>query len=138
MAKPKEEPATFDASKLYVWIKAVESKVNNLIREVDMLKGDLIKKNSSLRKEVKTMSDDFLEVRHQQQKTIQKMDLVIKELKQTAGAEEVMTLKKYLDLWNPMHFVTQRDLERAIEAKLTPKPQPEPETHKKEEDIPFH
>ena len=48
----------------------------------------------------------------------EKIDLIIKELKLTAGKEELMTLKKYIDLWNPMNFVTQRDVERVIEEKL--------------------
>ena len=46
------------------------------------------------------------------------MVLIIKELKQTAGAEEVMTLKKYVEFWNPLNFVTQKDLEKAVEGKL--------------------
>ena len=59
-----------------------------------------------------------MELRHQQEKMDQKMVLIIKELKQTAGAEEVMTLKKYVEFWNPLNFVTQKDLEKAVEGKL--------------------
>jgi hypothetical protein len=32
--------------------------------------------------------------------------------------EEVETLKKYLDLWSPLNFVTQKDLDRAVETKI--------------------
>ena len=119
MAKPPlpQEPA-FDSRKLYLWVKRFESKVNNLLREVDVIKNDFIKKNNDLKKEIKTMNDDLIEIKHEREKTIQKMDIIIKELKQTAGKEEVMTLQKYLDLWNPLHFATQRDVEQIIEAKL--------------------
>ena len=86
---------------------------------------NFIKKNNTLAKELKTVSDDLMEVKHEREKTLQKMDLIIKELKQTAGKEEVMTLQKYLDLWNPMHFATQRDVEQLIDDKLGKK-------HKKE------
>jgi hypothetical protein len=64
------------------------------------------------------MNDELLELRREQQEMLQKMDLIIKELKQTAGMEQVMVLKKYIDLWNPLNFVTRRDLERAIDARL--------------------
>lgn len=110
-------PAGFDPAKLYVWVKSLESKVNVLLREVDVLKNDFMKRNQDLRQEVKALSEDLLEVKHQHEKTLQTMDLVIKELKQTAGIEEVQTLKKYVEFWNPMHFVTQRDLDRALESK---------------------
>ncbi|MBI2581910.1 hypothetical protein HYV87_02130 [Candidatus Woesearchaeota archaeon] len=120
MAKaPDLSPASgFDNAKLYVWIKGLESKVNNLLREVDVLKNDFITRANKLNRDFKTLNDDLVELGHQQQKMDQKMVLIIKELKQTAGAEEVMTLKKYVEFWNPLTFVTQRDLERAVESKL--------------------
>ena len=120
MVKPVEAPPVsgFDPAKLYVWVKGLESKVNNLLREVDVLKNDFIKRANQLNKEFKAVSDDQLEVRHEQEKMNQKMTLIINELKQTAGAEEVATLKKYLEFWNPLNFVTQRDLEKAIESRL--------------------
>jgi len=114
----QQQQSSFDNAKLYVWVKALEGKVNNLLREVNVLKNDFIHKNTDLKKEMKILYDDVIEMKHEQEKTIQKMDMIVKELKKTAGIEEVMTLRKYIDFWNPMNFVTQRDLDRAIEAKL--------------------
>ena len=119
--KGPEKPAMksdFGNSKIYMWIKGLETKINNITRELDLLKGDLLKKNIQIRKEVKTMTTDLNDFRHEQEQMTQKMDLIIKELKKTAGMEEVETLKKYVDFWNPMTFVTQRDLERAVETKI--------------------
>ena len=120
MVKPVEpSPVSgFDPAKLYVWVKGLESKVNNLLREVDVLKNDFIKRANQLNKDFKTLSSDQVEVRHEQEKMNQKMVLIINELKQTAGAEEMVTLRKYLEFWNPLTFVTQRDLEKAVESKL--------------------
>ena len=120
MATPSQTAPTqeFDSAKLYVWVKGLESKVNNLLREVNVLKNDFINRANKLNKDFKTLSDDLLEIRHEQEKTNQKMTLIINELKQTAGAEEVVTLRKYVEFWNPLNFVTQRDLEKAIESKL--------------------
>lgn len=108
----------FDQAKLYLWVKSLESKVNAIVREVDLIKNDFIKKNTSLRQEIKIVGEETLELKRDQEKTLQKMDLIIKELRQTAGIEEVLTLKKYLEFWNPLHFVTQRDLERLVEIKM--------------------
>ena len=112
------EPSGYDSAKLYVWVKALESKVNNLVREMDLLKNNTVKKTEDMRKELKMMNDELLSVKSEQQKNQEKMDLVIKELKQTAGIEEMMVLKKYVDLWNPLTFVTQRDLDRALNTKI--------------------
>lgn len=116
----------FDSARLYVWVKGLESKVNNLLREIDVLKNDFINRANKLNKDFRTLSDDQIEVRHEQEKMNQKMTLIINELKQTAGQEEVATLKKYLEYWNPLNFVTQKDLEKAIDSKLA--------EHKKKKD----
>ncbi len=113
-----ESQGGMDPAKLYVWVKALESKVNNMLREMDLLKNNLVKKNDEMKKELKAMNDELMEMKTEQQKMTQNLDLIIKELKQTAGIEEVAVLKKYMDLWNPLNFVTQRDLERAVEAKM--------------------
>jgi hypothetical protein len=118
-AKASPQQPAFDQGKMYVWIKGVETKVNNLIRELDVIKNDFIRKANDLKDNVKSLNDDMLELKREQEKTSQNMDLIIKELKKTAGIEEVQTIKKYIEFWNPMNFVTQRDLDRAIEAKLS-------------------
>lgn len=115
MQQQLQQEDSFNSAKLYMWVKGLESKVNNLLREVDVLKNDSIRKTTSLKKEIKGISEDLVELKHEQEKTLQKMDLIIKELKQTAGVEEVMTLKKYVDLWSPLNFVTQRDVQRLVE-----------------------
>ena len=136
--KPVASGIDSEQAKLYVWVKALETKVNMLIKELDLLKNDLVKKNLDLRKEVKMLSADLLEVKHAQSLSVERMDLVIKELKQTAGIEDVMTLKKYIDFWNPLNFVTQRDLERAIEKKIGSLDEVDEEkTNKKEKHLPF-
>ena len=136
--KPVASGIDSEQAKLYVWVKALETKVNMLIKELDLLKNDLVKKNLDLRKEVKMLSADLLEVKHAQSLSVERMDLVIKELKQTAGIEDVMTLKKYIDFWNPLNFVTHRDLDRAIERKLgSLDEENEEKTNKKEKHLPF-
>src|SRR3989344_5222105 len=118
LAPPQQN---YDTAKFYLWLKGLESKANNLLREVDLIKNDFIKKNDDLRREVKTLNGELLEMKREQEKTLQKMDLIIKELKQTAGVEEVQTLRRYVELWNPLTFVTQRDLERTVELKMEEK-----------------
>lgn len=113
--KNAPEQSGFDQAKLYVWVKALESKVNNLLREINVIKNDSTKKQGDMKKELKNLSEDIMELKRDEAKNIQKMDLIIKELKQTAGIEEVRTLKKYVEFWNPMNFVTQRDLERKVD-----------------------
>lgn len=115
---PPEETYSSETAKFYVWLKGLEGKVNNLLREMDLIKNDFIKKQAQLRNDMKTLNDDLMEMKHTQEKMNQKMDLIVKELNTTAGVEDVQVLKKYIEFWNPLNFVTQRDVERIMEAKM--------------------
>ena len=48
----------------------------------------------------------------------EKLDLIVAELKKTAGNEELEVLKKYIEFWNPMEFVTQKDIDRILNRKI--------------------
>lgn len=115
---PLESDSSFTPAKMYLWVKNLESKVNNLLREVEVLKNDFITKQNSLKRELRTAAEDQLELKHQQDKFLQKTDLIIRELQQTASSQELTTLQKYVDLWNPLNFVTQRDVARIVEDHL--------------------
>ncbi len=112
------QQSDFGNQQMYVWVKSLEGKVNNLLREMRVLKNDFITKQNALRQENKSLSEELMETKHENEKLRQKVDLIIKELKQSAGREEVMTLKKYVDLWNPLNFVTQKDIKREITKQL--------------------
>jgi hypothetical protein len=49
-SKMPEEKEGFNLSKIYIWIKGVESKLNILRREFDVLKEDSSKKYNKLTK----------------------------------------------------------------------------------------
>lgn len=115
--KANPEPNSFDNAKLYTWLKALEIKINKLEREFNLVKGNLGKKSQESSKKMKSIEQDFVDTRHDVEKANTKIDLLIKEIKQTAGKEEVEVIKKYIEFWNPLNFVTQKDLDRMFETK---------------------
>ena len=50
-----------------------------------------------------------------------KMELVITEIKGTAAKEDIDALRKYIDLWDPVKFVTIETVEKLIEDKIETK-----------------
>jgi len=121
----KKAPATSvqapnsEVAKLYTWVKALEIKINKLTREFDLLKNDSIRRNNNLKKDVKHFSEELINLKDKQSDNDQKIGTIISELRRTAGIEQVDVLKKYIEFWNPMNFVTQNDLDRLFEEKKT-------------------
>ena len=111
----KEE---FDAQRFYTCVKALESKLNGLRREFELLKNNITRSSGEMKQDLSALNSDMVDFSHKQGKMLENMNLMIKELKQTAGSEELDVLKKYMEFWNPMNFVTEKDVERLIERKL--------------------
>lgn len=104
--------------KLFTWVKSLETKINSLTREFELIKNESLRTQSSMRTEIKHLGDSVVEFKHAHEKLQKVVDLLVKEIKQTAGSSDVEVLKKYIEFWNPINFVTQKDLDRYFEVKM--------------------
>ena len=55
-----------------------------------------------------------METRHEMDDIKGKIMLIIKELQMLARSEDVDVLRKYLDMWQPVNFVTQNEVEKMV------------------------
>ena len=51
----------------------------------------------------------------------EKIRLIVKELKLTAKSEDVKVVEKYLDLWEPVEFITRSEAKKMIERAIDEK-----------------
>lgn len=119
--KKKVVPAPtqeFDSAKMFTWTKALESKINGLRREFDLVKNNSTRSGQNTKQNIQNINSELTELSHKVSKMEEKLDLIIAELKRTAGSEEVDVLKKYIEFWNPMEFVNHKDIDRIIEQKV--------------------
>lgn len=107
-----------DLRKLFSWVKSVESKVIILRRELEVIKNDSARRMREIDTEMKAAASEVTGLKRELAKTNEQLGLVIKELKLTAGKDELMTIKKYLELWNPIKFTSKEEVERMIENKV--------------------
>lgn len=125
MAVPKEKSelsgetkATSDLTHLYDWIKSLEIKLNNLEGAVQLIKTDFYHRLNELNKELKVLSSETGELQREKEKMMEKIGLIIRELKNLAGKEELAVIKKYLEYVNPIKFATYEDVERLIKSRF--------------------
>ncbi len=107
-----------DLRKLFSWVKSVESKVIILRRELEVIKNDSARRMRELDTEMRSAASEVTGLKRELAKTNEQLALVIKELKLTAGKDELMTIKKYLELWNPIKFTSKEEVERMIESRI--------------------
>ena len=100
---------------MFTLLKALEQKVNNLNREVELIKGEYIRKLSSMKKEMRNVNEEMIDNKSVVSKLDKKMGLIIQELKTFADKRQFDVIQKYLEYVNPMKFVTQEQFDKLRE-----------------------
>ncbi|MEK6827755.1 MAG: hypothetical protein AABX78_00230 [Nanoarchaeota archaeon] len=114
---------TTDMNTLSRRLRLLEEGFTNLRRFFQVTEENMIAKNKHFSAEIKTVASDINEIRKEIQEIKDKLILVIRELQTVARKEEVKVLERYINLWNPIKFVTQNEVEQIINEVLEKKQQ---------------
>lgn len=114
---------TTDINTLSRRLRLLEEGFTNLRRFFQITEENIITKNKYYSAEIKTLTSDISEIRKEIQELKDKFFLIIKELQTVARKEEVKVLERYINLWNPIKFVTQNEVEQIINEVLEKKQQ---------------
>ena len=112
---------TADINALGRRIRMLEEGSSNMRRFLQVTEENIIAKNKHYSAETKTLASDITEIRKELQEIREKMGLVIRELQTVARKEEVRVLEKYINLWNPVRFVSQNEVEQIVNEILEKK-----------------
>lgn len=99
-------------------MRILEERINNLRRTVQVTDQNMMMTTKKLNSEIKIINSDINDFHKEIQEIKDKLRLVIKELKLTAKYEDVKILNKYFEMWEPVKFVTQQEIDSIIERKL--------------------
>ncbi len=98
-------------------IRSLESKYNILAERLLIVNQNMIsnfKKNYS---EVKSINSEIKEIQSEVFKSKETAADLAKEMQFFATKEDVKVLEKYINLWDPMKFITEKDLENFLNKK---------------------
>ena len=115
---PEFSDVNEDMNTLSRRLRLLEEGFANLRRFFQITEENIIAKNKHYSAEIKTISSDIMEIRKEMQELRDKLGLVIRELQTVARREEVKVLEKYINLWNPIRFVTHNEVESIINEVL--------------------
>ena len=121
--KSPQQPQDFsdvtdDMNTLSRRLRLLEEGFANLRRFFQITEENIIAKNKHYSAEIKTIASDIMEIRKEMQELRDKLSLVIRELQTVARREEVKVLEKYINLWNPIRFVSHNEVESIVNEVL--------------------
>lgn len=106
-------------------VRMMEEAVMNLRRKLEIQEEDQLKADKRQGNDIQTLFGEVDEMKHQIKSFKDDMVKIIKELQNTAKKEELTAIKKYIEIWQPINFVTQKEVQsivdHAIQMRLSDK-----------------
>ena len=119
--KPAPEPDTSyqnDLNVLNTRLRVSEERYSDLRRKLQLIEQNLLAHQKKTMGDFKNVQADILELKHSMRIIEDRVITAIKELQLTARKEDVDVLKRYVEMWDPLRFVTQDQVEKIIDEKL--------------------
>ncbi|MBI2574766.1 hypothetical protein HYV82_02690 [Candidatus Woesearchaeota archaeon] len=99
-------------------IRALEERYSNIVRRVQLNEQGVLSSGKKAHSELVAINSEIADMKKQLDALVEKIAIIARELQTLARKEDVDVLKKYLNLWEPVNFVTQGEVERIVRRVL--------------------
>jgi uncharacterized protein (DUF342 family) len=99
-------------------VRVIEERYSSIRKNIQVGEQNMLTMNRNIMTEIKTINMDISEVKETLRQVKEDMSMIIKELKDTVNKEEVKVLQKYIQLWEPLNFVSQAEMEKYVDSRL--------------------
>jgi len=103
-----------DVSNIGRRLRILEESFTNLRRALQVTEENMLSKNKLFTTEIKTIMSDISDTKKEINEVKERIIDIVRELGTTAKREEVKVLNKYINMWNPVKFVTQNEVEQIV------------------------
>ena len=107
-----------DISNLSRRLRILEEGFTNLRRALHLTEQNMLDKNKLFATEIKTIMSDMGDIKKEIYDMKEKMIEIAREFETTAKREDVKVLDRYINLWNPVKFVTQKEVQDIVKEML--------------------
>lgn len=92
----------------------LEERYATLRNRAQVSEENMIDMEKELSKDLKVMSGDLVDMKKQIADVREKLELISEEMSKLVEKDEFRVLEKYLDMWQPMNFVTRNELAKMV------------------------
>ncbi len=117
-AMPDISGMTEQVNMMAARVRIGEERYSELRKKLLVVEQNMLSNQKKFVTEIKSLQTEMNEFKRTIQAVEDKIITIIKELRLTARKEDIDVMKRYLDLWNPVKFITSQQVERIIDEKL--------------------
>jgi len=99
-------------------LKVLEERINNLDRKTEVIENNILIINKRQNVEIKTLTAKNLDLEKDISLIKKRVTEIVHDLKNAAKKEDLEVMRKYLDLWQPLNFVTHKEVDELVEEKI--------------------
>ena len=99
-------------------LKILEERYTNLQTRSQLTEQNMLSRNRSFATEIKTIISDIHEIKREVEEIKNRILMIIKELQASARKEELKILERYVNMWEPVKFVTHNEVEEVVKEIL--------------------
>ena len=103
-----------DFLELTARLRMIEERYSELNQKTEVIEHNMLAKNNKVTTEMKMLKKDIADLRQKITEVEDNMTTVIREIKLLARKEDLTVLKKYLDYWKPVNFVTREYFDKEL------------------------
>jgi hypothetical protein len=78
----------------------------------------MLANNKKMMTEVQTTHEEMDEIKKQITDMVDKLKIIVRELKECAKRQEVDVLQKYINIWQPVNFVTRDTVVKMVKDQV--------------------
>lgn len=120
-SKPQKQPEgpsiayiSDEITNLSTRLKVLEERTTNMKKKDQIIEQNMLSSRKKYSDEVEILKEEIDEMKKIIKEIENKVILLIKELRMSAKKEDVNVIKRYLELWEPVKFVTQNQVEKIV------------------------
>jgi len=91
-------------------VRLLEEGGTNFRKKLQITEQNILSKNKVFSTEIKTINLEISELKREINELKDRILMLAKELSLCARKDEVKTLERYINMWNPIKFVTEQDV----------------------------
>lgn len=95
-------------------LRILEEQYTNVRKNIQVTDQSTIKTAKDMKNDVAVFHSELNEIKSDINELKDELKLIVAELKETAKKEDVMVIDRYLNLWEPVKFTTQKDVENIV------------------------
>jgi hypothetical protein len=98
-------------------LRILEERYSTLRNKSQVSEQSMISMEKDIRADIRLLSDDLLDLKRNLSDIKDKLRLISGEVSNLVKKEDFKVVERYVDMWQPMNFVTKNELDKLVENK---------------------